>query len=72
MASIAEHADPNISTVLVGNKSDLKNSIVIQRQEAEAFAKNNNMHYYATSSLENTGITEMFEDFFNQIYKNHY
>jgi hypothetical protein len=72
MASIAEHADTNISTVLVGTKSDLKDSVVIDRQEAEAFAKNNNMHYYATSSLKNAGINEMFQDFFNQIYENHY
>ena len=65
IASIQEHADPNISTVLVGTKCDLKDGIVITKQEAKECAKNNGMNYFETSSLTNTGIKEMFEDFFN-------
>ena len=65
IASIEEHADPNITTVLVGTKSDLKEAIVITEREAKEFAKNNNMNYFETSSLKNTGIKEMFESFFN-------
>ena len=65
IASIQEHADPNISTVLVGTKCDLKEGIVITNQEAKECAKNNGMNYFETSALSNTGIKEMFEDLFN-------
>jgi hypothetical protein len=43
----------------------LKEGIVITKQEARECAKNNGMNYFETSSLTNTGIKEMFEDFFN-------
>ena len=65
IASIQQHADPNISTVLVGTKCDLKEEIVITNQEAKECAKNNGVNYFETSSLTNTGIKEMFEDLFN-------
>lgn len=53
-------ADPHCSVILVGNKCDLAASRVVSRQEAEDFAKSNELQYIETSAADATGIQETF------------
>ena len=46
--------------LLIGNKSDLGNTIKIEDKEASAFAKNNNMELIITSAKTGQNVEEMF------------
>jgi small GTP-binding protein len=45
-----------IKKIVIGNKSDLQREV--KREEAEQFAKNNDIEYFETSAKLNTGINE--------------
>jgi small GTP-binding protein len=53
-------ADPHCSVILVGNKSDLANTRVVSKEEAEEFARTHELQYIETSALENKCIEETF------------
>ena len=48
-----------MALVLVGNKIDLKENREVTFEEAELFAKQNNIKYFETSAEENIGIDEV-------------
>lgn len=50
----------NVPLMLFGNKADLQDQIVIQREEGEAFAEKLNARYLETSALEGTGVEPGF------------
>ena len=54
--------DPNTYPfILVGNKSDIKNNILVNNDEIDAYCKeHNNMPYFATSAKEDIGLEETF------------
>ena len=54
---------------LIGNKSDLFYSEEVPELEAREYAKNNNMRFFLTSCLENTGIKEFVEDLAEELEK---
>lgn len=41
---------------------------VISTEDAESLAKQNGLKYYETSAKENINITELFEEFMEDIY----
>jgi Ras-related protein Rab-2A len=47
---IKEHGNPHISVLLIGNKSDLEESRVVKREDAERLAKANGMEYIEASA----------------------
>lgn len=49
-------------TVLVGNKIDQEEARVIQKTDAENFAKENDFWYRETSAMTGAGVTELFEE----------
>ena len=59
-------------TALIGNKLDLieKNDKLreVSKEEAETYAKNNNMLFYETSALNGNNINDIFEDLIQAIY----
>ena len=68
--SINTHADKNAARILVGNKIDLVDDREVTKQEAELLAKQYGINFHETSAKANIGLTETFEDIFEQSYKN--
>jgi small GTP-binding protein len=50
-----------LALVLVGNKIDLKDNRQVSSEEAQSFAKQNNIKYFETSAQENIGIDEVMK-----------
>ena len=59
--TIRENSDKDCLIYLIGNKIDLIESRVVQRNEAEIFAKNQGVIYKEISALQNRGVKEVFE-----------
>ena len=67
--SIKENCDINRKVLfLVGNKIDKENRI-ITNEEALSFANAHNIQYFETSAKDGTGIKEIFNLIFEEIYK---
>lgn len=60
IAELQRQADPGIVVCLAGNKSDLENRREVQREEAEAFAKDEGLLFFECSAKSNEGVVEMF------------
>jgi len=58
----------NVEVILVGNKSDLKNRVILNSR-AEQFAHENNFQYRETSAKEGTNILLLFEALSNGMNK---
>ena len=54
---------------LIGNKSDLIDQEEVSELEAREYAKYNNMRFFLTSCLKNTGIKEFVEDLAEELEK---
>ena len=69
---ITIQAEIGCITALIGNKLDLieKNNRLreVSKEEAEAYAKNNNMIFYETSALNGNNINDIFEELIQAIY----
>ena len=60
----------NCFYVLIGNKTDLIDSIEVSRRQGELFAEENDCHaFYETSAKEGTGIKELFDNVALEAYK---
>ena len=58
---IKKTADPNINLILIGNKSDLKDKRQISTEEGENKAKEMNVAYLETSSLNCDNVYKAFD-----------
>ena len=67
--SIAEHADPSIIKVLVGNKIDLEDERQVQRHEAGALAAEYKIWYFETSAKENQNVWEVINHMMEEVYE---
>ena len=68
--SIEQHADKRAARILVGNKVDLVDERKVTREEAEQMAQKFGISYHETSAKANIGMSESFEDIFEQSYRN--
>jgi len=59
----------NIPIVLFGNKCDLIENADVEKDEAEEFAKDNNMEYFETSAKENINIENGFKSIIDKAYE---
>jgi len=71
MEQLNMHAPKKAKSVLVGNKSDLAGQRQVSIEEAEEFAKDNNLKYYEVSAKEGTKVVELFFYLANEIYQSH-
>ena len=63
---------PDILIVLVGNKSDLLGEIQVSMQEANDFQREIKAEICKeVSAKENAGISELFQEIGNKLYKKH-
>jgi len=67
---LKEHADGELSVMMVGNKSDLVYIRDVPTEKAQKYAQDNNMAFMETSALDNSNIIAAFETIMTEIYKN--
>ena len=66
--SVRDNVATNCLICLVGNKTDLIESIEVSRRQGELFAEQNNVEsFFETSALEGTGVQELFNHIGEQV-----
>lgn len=60
------------STILIGNKSDLIDDIVVKKDMIEALVKKHKIKYFETSAKENKNIKCSFECLAKEVYNKKY
>ncbi len=69
LESIYQHADPSITKVLVGNKTDLEEDRKVSTEEARQLAETHKMQYFETSAKLNKNIDELMQHLMEQVHK---
>ncbi|XP_076913217.1 ras-related protein RABB1b-like [Bidens hawaiensis] len=55
-----QHANPNMTIMLVGNKSDLSHRRAVSKEEGEQFAKENGLLFLEASARTSQNVEEAF------------
>lgn len=63
------HADKNIIIMLIGNKCDLASLRAVPTEDAQEFAKRENLFFMETSALEATNVETAFLTVLTEIYR---
>lgn len=66
---LKEFADPNITTLMVGNKCDLSELRAVKKEDAAEYAQKNNMAFLETSALDSTNVDLAFQKLITAIYQ---
>ncbi|KIL85834.1 rab other [Fusarium avenaceum] len=69
LGEVRDHAEPDTVTMLVGNKTDLKNRRVVKTEEGRKFARENKTLFVETSALDKSQVDLAFQKLLNGIYK---
>mmetsp|Transcript_8536 Transcript_8536/g.14395 ORF Transcript_8536/g.14395 Transcript_8536/m.14395 type:complete len:105 (-) Transcript_8536:1109-1423(-) len=67
MSQVKEHASTDVKKILLANKCDMEDEIVITREQGEEIAKSNGMEFFETSAKSGLGVNEAFESIARQI-----
>ncbi|PIA49580.1 hypothetical protein AQUCO_01300400v1 [Aquilegia coerulea] len=62
------HSDMNVVTILIGNKSDLKDAREVPTTEGKALAESQNLFFMETSALDSTNVSAAFQTVVKEIY----
>ncbi|KAF3333509.1 ras-related protein RABA5a [Carex littledalei] len=62
------HSDMNVVTILVGNKSDLKDIREVPTSEGKSLAEAQGLFFMETSALDSSNVTEAFYTVVREIY----
>ncbi|CAM8887566.1 hypothetical protein QQ045_024674 [Rhodiola kirilowii] len=62
------HSDMNVVTILVGNKSDLKDARDVSTAEGKALAEAQGMFFIETSALDSSNVVAAFQTVVKEIY----
>ena len=66
---LKEFGDPNITTLLIGNKCDLTELRAVQKEEAVEYAQKHNMGFLEASALDSTNIDLAFQKLVATVYQ---
>ncbi|CAG9461143.1 unnamed protein product [Pedinophyceae sp. YPF-701] len=69
LKELREHADANITIMLVGNKSDLKHLRSVDTQEAQEYCEQEGLSLIETSALDATNVDTAFQRILGEIYR---
>ena len=70
MKELKENSNTEIVLMLVGNKVDLKHLRAVYKEDAEEYAKENDMMFIETSALDSTNVEQAFHDVIKQAHLN--
>jgi Ras-related protein Rab-2A len=59
----------DISIILIGNKNDLVNNRQVPKEEAELFAKDNNILFFETSAKLGTNVNQAYQCLIDNIHE---
>ncbi|KAK8501986.1 hypothetical protein V6N13_023241 [Hibiscus sabdariffa] len=62
------HSDMNVVTILVGNKSDLRDSREVSTADGKALAEAQGMFFMETSALDSSNVAAAFQTVVKEIY----
>ncbi|KAJ6808868.1 ras-related protein RABA5a [Iris pallida] len=62
------HSDMNVVTILVGNKTDLKDAREVSTAEGQALAEAQGLFFMETSALDSSNVAAAFETVVKEIY----
>ncbi|KAK7269051.1 hypothetical protein RIF29_21766 [Crotalaria pallida] len=62
------HSDMNVVTILVGNKSDLKDAREVATAEGKSLAEAQGLFFMETSALDSSNVVAAFETVVKEIY----
>uniref|UniRef100_A0A7N0UCS4 Uncharacterized protein n=1 Tax=Kalanchoe fedtschenkoi TaxID=63787 RepID=A0A7N0UCS4_KALFE len=62
------HSDMNVVTILVGNKSDLKDAREVSTDDGKALAEAQGMFFIETSALDSSNVVAAFQTVVKEIY----
>merc|ERR1712224_328998 len=65
-----QHANPNMTIMLIGNKVDLEHKRVVTKEEGAQFAKDNGLIFLETSAKTAQNVEEAFVQTAEKIHKN--
>lgn len=65
---LTAHSDMNVVTILVGNKSDLKDAREVATAEGKALAEEQGLFFMETSALDSSNVAAAFETVVKEIY----
>ncbi|KMZ69651.1 Ras-related protein RABA1i [Zostera marina] len=68
LTEVKTYVSANVVIILVGNKVDMHDLRVVTTEEADAFAKKENIVFMETSALKSTNIFDSFNELLKQIY----
>ena len=63
-------SDPRIKTIIVGNKSDIKDEVKVTKNDINCLMKQNKMKYMEISAYNNENIQKVFNELINSIIGN--
>lgn len=62
------HSDMNVVTILVGNKSDLRDAREVSTAEGKALAEAQGLFFMETSALDSSNVAAAFQTVVKEIY----
>lgn len=69
LSDALQHANPNMTIMLVGNKCDLEAKRAVSREEGEAYAKEHGLLFLETSAKTAENVEEAFTSIGRNIYQ---
>ncbi|KAH8924775.1 GTPase of the Ypt/Rab family [Atractiella rhizophila] len=69
LKELRDHADSNISIILVGNKSDLRHLRAVTVEEAEKMAREEGLGFVETSALDASNVEQAFQQLLTDVYR---
>lgn len=64
----AAHSDMNVVTILIGNKTDLKDAREVSTEEGKALAEAQGLFFIETSALDSSNVAAAFQTVVKEIY----
>ncbi|KAK8919166.1 Ras-related protein RABA5a [Platanthera zijinensis] len=69
LSELNTHCDMNVVTILVGNKTDLKDSREVSMEEGKSLAESEGLFFMETSALDASNVAAAFQTIVKEIYE---